>query len=327
MDIASLTSKQRNFARYAWAVLIFNLFVIIWGGFVSASGSGDGCGTDWPYCGNLAATEIETSTLVEFFHRGTSGLALLSVILMLILALRRYPKGHRVRKGAAWAMFFMVTESLLGAGLVIFQWVDTNESLARAFVQPLHLINTFLLTGSIALTAWWASGYPPVKWRTNRLLTTKMGLFLLGLMVLSVFGAIASLASTLFPSDTFVEGVQKDFAENVHYLIRLRIWHPVFATIVGLYLVYLYGNVNDTAPSTQGRRLSRWVMGLFWLQYMLGGLNAFLLAPIGLQLTHLLITHVMWVLAVLWTAAALAAPVHLIESNEAIELAPQPDKP
>ena len=116
----------------------------------------------------------------------------------------------------------------------------------------------------------------------------------------------------------------KDFAENVHYLIRLRIWHPVFATIVGLYLVYLYGNVNDTAPSTQGRRLSRWVMGLFWLQYMLGGLNAFLLAPIGLQLTHLLITHVMWVLAVLWTAAALAAPVHLIESNEVIELTPQP---
>ena len=115
MDIASLTSKQRNFAATRGAVLIFNLFVIIWGGFVSASGSGDGCGTDWPYCGNLAATEIETSTLVEFFHRGTSGLALLSVILMLILALRRYPKGHRVRKGAVWAMFFMVTESLLSA--------------------------------------------------------------------------------------------------------------------------------------------------------------------------------------------------------------------
>jgi heme A synthase len=327
MDIASLPSKQHNFARYAWAVLVFNLFVIVWGGFVSASGSGDGCGTDWPYCGNLAATEIDTSTLVEFFHRGTSGLALLSVVALLILALRRYPKGHRVRKAAGWAMFFMVTESLLGAGLVIFQWVDTNESLARAFVQPLHLINTFLLTASIALTAWWASGYPAAKWRANRALTTKMLLFLLGLMILSVFGAIASLASTLFPSDTFIEGVQKDFTQNVHYLIRLRIWHPVFATAIGLFLIYLYGDVNDTAPSPQVRRLSRWVLTLFWLQYLFGAFNAFLLAPIWLQLTHLLVTHVMWVLAVLWTAAALAAPVHVIEPTDVVELTPQTDNP
>lgn len=326
MTSVAETSRQQSFARYAWIVLAFNLFVIVWGGFVSASGSGDGCGTDWPYCSNLASAEIESATLVEFFHRATSGLALLAVLVLLVLSRRRFPKGHSVRKAAAWSMFFMVTESLLGAGLVIFAWVDTNESLARAFVQPLHMVNTFLLSGAVALTAWWASGYPGLSLRANRGRAVKLGLFLGGVMLLSAFGSIASLASTLFPSDTFIAGVQQDFAEDVHYLIRLRVLHPLLATLVGLYFVYLYNNLRSMPLSTVMRRLLPLVLVLFWVQYVIGAANAVLLAPIWLQMTHLLMTHLFWILAVLLAAGLLVTPVSSATgrlAREPVALKPQ----
>ena len=73
-----------SYAGAAWAVLVFTLFVVLWGGFVSASGAGDGCGDDWPLCGELLSPSGTTpadaaDTLVEFTHRATSGLALLAV--------------------------------------------------------------------------------------------------------------------------------------------------------------------------------------------------------------------------------------------------------
>ena len=49
-------------------------------------------------------------------------------------------------------------EALVGAGLVIFEWVAHDTSLARPFVVAIHLINTFLLLGAITFTGWWASG-------------------------------------------------------------------------------------------------------------------------------------------------------------------------
>ena len=86
-----------SYAWAAWAALAFTLFVVLWGGFVSASGAGDGCGDDWPLCGELlspsaGATPADTAdTLVEFTHRATSGLALLAVGGLAVWSRRRFP--------------------------------------------------------------------------------------------------------------------------------------------------------------------------------------------------------------------------------------------
>jgi heme A synthase len=39
-----------RFPRYAWSVVAVNLFVILWGALVRATGSGAGCGRHWPLC-------------------------------------------------------------------------------------------------------------------------------------------------------------------------------------------------------------------------------------------------------------------------------------
>ena len=291
-----------RYTTFAWATLLFTLFVVLWGGYVSASGAGDGCGDSWPLCGELLNDEAPASpvdTLVEFTHRLTSGLALIAVVVLTVWSRRRFPVGHRARYWAAASLLFMVVESLLGAALVIFQWVDMNVSLARALVQPVHLTNTYLLMGSLAFAAWWAEP----RARTNDPAAGQAAQWvvwaLVGLVLLSALGTVASLASTVFPSDSFLDGVRGDFSRNAHYLIRLRIWHPIAALVLGGYLFWLGRQMR------QGRGdlpiEYHLVTGIFATDLAIGLLDAVLLAPIGLQMAHLFMAHALWIgLLALW---------------------------
>ena len=154
------------FAKFTWSVLAINILVILWGAFVRATGSGAGCGSHWPTCnGEVIPLSPQTETWIEFTHRLTSGLAFVLVLVMLIWSVRIFPKGHRVRKAAGFAMLFIISESLVGAGLVLFEWVAGNISTERVIVMGIHLLNTHLLLAAIVLTGWWASGGNSPRWK------------------------------------------------------------------------------------------------------------------------------------------------------------------
>ena len=88
-------------ARYAWCVLIYNLAVIAWGAYVRATGSGAGCGAHWPLCNGEVIVRPKTlEMLIEFSHRATSGLALISVVVLFLWARRITEPGHPVRTSA-----------------------------------------------------------------------------------------------------------------------------------------------------------------------------------------------------------------------------------
>ena len=79
-------ATARKVSWFAWAVLIYMLGVILWGAYVRASGSGAGCGNHWPLCnGEVIPASPTTQRLIEFTHRVTSGLALISVLALLYL--------------------------------------------------------------------------------------------------------------------------------------------------------------------------------------------------------------------------------------------------
>src|SRR5512134_3157490 len=153
--------RSRRFATYAWAVLVFNVLVILWGAYVRATGSGAGCGSHWPLCnGQVIPRDAGLTTLVEFSHRLTSGLALVAIVVLLAWTWRACAPGHPARRGAVLSLVFILTEAAVGAGLVLFQLVADNASMARAMFMAAHLVNTFVLLACIALTAWWLSGGP-----------------------------------------------------------------------------------------------------------------------------------------------------------------------
>jgi len=297
-----------RFARYAWCVLAYNLFVILWGAFVRASGSGAGCGSRWPLCNGVPVPRApQLETIIEFAHRMSSGLSLVLVVVLVIWGFRVFAKKHPVRKAVVAVFIFEMVEVLVGAGLVLLGLVARDESVARAIVMPIHLANTFLLLGSTALAAWWASGHAPIHLRGQGLLGIGWVIGLAGVMFIGMSGAVTALGDTLFPAGSLIEGLRQDISPTVHVLVRLRVWHPVIAVAIALYVVaYLAPALAARRPGGATKKLSRIVIGLVAIQLAAGFLNVILLAPIWMQIVHLALASAVWVALVLLGAAALA---------------------
>ncbi len=300
--------KLKPFAIYAWFVLAYNILVVLWGDFVRATGSGAGCGRHWPSCQGEAIPEtvVQTNTFVEFTHRLSSGLALILVMVLLVWAFRAYPKGHTVRLGVSLSMLFIIIEALVGAGLVLFGWVANDTSPARAIVVSIHLTNTFILLGTLTLTAWWASGGKPIQLKGQGWLGWALGFGLFCLLILGISGAMTALSDTLFPASSLVEGLQQKYSPTAHFLVRLRIFHPLIAISVGLYFVLIAGIFNAQRPTAATRRFAKIVTVIYLLQLAVGTLNVALLTPIWIQQIHLLLADLILIAWVLFVATAFA---------------------
>jgi heme A synthase len=111
--------KLSGFAKYAWFVLAYNIVVILWGAFLRASLSGDGCGEYWLTCGGeIVPTAPQFKTVIEFSHRLSTGLSFIAVLLLFVWAFRKFAKGEWVRRMAFASFVFILVEALIGAGLV-----------------------------------------------------------------------------------------------------------------------------------------------------------------------------------------------------------------
>jgi heme A synthase len=296
-----------SYATYAWGVLAFNVGVILWGAIVRATGSGAGCGSHWPLCnGEVVPRAPAVATLIEFGHRVSSGLALLFIGGLVLGAWRGYPRGHRVRRGAAWSAAFIVSEALIGAGLVLLEHVARDASLARGYWVGGHLINTFLLVGALTLTAWWASGGTPMRVRGHGRVGVALAIALIAVLLLGVSGAVTALGDTLYPVSTLAEGKALTFSATAPLFVRLRVWHPTLAVAVGVALVIAAGLAVRSRPSA--RPLALTLIGLYAGQLALGVVNVELLAPVGVQIAHLLLSDLIWIALVLLAARALADP-------------------
>lgn len=309
----------RRFAAYAWFVTAVTLAVILWGAFVRASKSGDGCGAHWPLCnGSVLPDPQSAKTLVEFAHRATSGVAFLLVVALCVWAFRAFGRGHAVRWAAAASGLFIVTESLIGAGLVLLRLVGGNASVARAVYLSVHLVNTFLLVAALALTAWWAARGVAERPRLLEFFRGRVGVALLGSLALGVSGAVAALGATLFSegsgSSVDVEGMSA--AARLLFSLRNYMLHPALAVLVGAYLVYFALSTLKGGGELWVRRWARSVLALVAVQFAAGLLNAALLAPVWLQIVHLLLADLLWLALVLLSAESLRKSEGLTTETE-----------
>ncbi len=302
---ASISEIGRvSLARFAWFVVAYNITVTVWGAYVRATGSGAGCGSHWPLCnGEFLPTTPQTQTVIEFTHRVTSGLSLVLVAILLIWCWRRTAKGDWPRYSAVAAAVLLFNEALLGALLVLFDHVGClDRSATHALFLCLHFGNTLLLLAALALTARGiSSGGRRFSAVRTPYLTIATGLGLVSVMVIGMTGSLASLGDTIFPADSLRHAVVQDFSSSSHILLRLRVLHPIAAVIGSIYVLWLL----QTFWRKQER--SPWMPVTLTAQIVLGAMNVILVAPVWLQMAHLLVAGTFWILLVLASADQLFA--------------------
>jgi heme A synthase len=298
--------KIDRFAKYCWFALGFNLLVIVWGAYVRVSGSGAGCGSHWPLCNGEVIPDSPTiKTIVEFSHRLSSGLALLLVVGALIWAFRACAPKHQLRRYASAAMFFMLMEAAIGAGLVLFEMVAENKSMARALWMSAHLINTFLLVGTLALMAWMATTGRRFDIRSQPSINRAFAAGIVATLILGVSGAVTALGGTLFPVTSLAEGLKQDLSPTAHILIRLRFYHPFIAIGVSGLLIWTALFARSRRPGEDVRKWSNALIALVLVQLGAGAVNLLLHAPTWLQLIHLLLSDLVWIALLLLGSSAL----------------------
>jgi cytochrome c oxidase assembly protein subunit 15 len=296
-----------SLARFAGFVVAYNVVVIVWGAYVRATGSGAGCGSHWPLCnGEFFPVTPQTQTVIEFTHRVTSGLSLVLVAVLLIWCWRQTTKGDWSRYSAVAAAVLLFNEAILGALLVLLDHVGgLDRSATHALFLCLHFGNTLLLLAALALTAKWLAnrdGRFGVVPRLYQMIA--MGLGLVSVMVIGISGSLASLGDTLFPADSLRHAVVQDFSSSSHILLRLRVLHPIAAVIGSIYVLWLV----HTFWRKQER--SPWMPVTLTAQIALGAMSVILLAPVWLQMAHLLVAEIFWILLVLASADQLFANHH-----------------
>lgn len=298
------------FAKYARLVLAYNIVVILWGVFLRASKSGDGCGQFWLTCnGEVVPSARELKTVIEFSHRISSGVAFVAVLALLIWAFHKFEKGNPVRKTALVSFVFIITEALVGAGLVLTG--NTAEALtsARPFWAIGHLTNTFVLLAFLSLTAWFAGTGRSTSLNAEPKTLLLMGMAVIALLLVGMSGSVAALSSMLFPSVSVSEGIVKDFADSSHGLLRLRLSHPLLSIITSVYIIFLAGWLKrqpDTKPAVG--YWSNILSGLIFVQVAFGALTLLTLGPIIMQLGHLLLADAIWISFVLMSANFFVKP-------------------
>jgi cytochrome c oxidase assembly protein subunit 15 len=296
--------------RFAWGVLAYFIAVILWGGLVRATGSGAGCGDHWPLCnGTIMQHSPRIDTMIEFTHRITSGISFFSVVALLVWTFRGTIRGHLARATAVATVAFTLVEAILGALLVKLGLTAQSHSPYRAPYLALHLANTLLLLAALTLTAHFLRrerGYL----RSNVRLVAPIGA-LLGILVLllvGVTGSLAALGDTLYPARSLDTAFAQDFAAGSSWLLRWRWTHPTFAFLASIFLIWILVRAAQRSTNWDNRSLSALVLILLAAQYVLGVLDVVLLAPVWLQIAHLLGADALWAALVVLTARLTLQP-------------------
>jgi len=301
--------------RFSWAVLAYFIAVILWGGLVRATGSGAGCGDHWPLCnGTVMQHAARVDTMIEFTHRITSGISFFAVVALLAWTFAGTMRGHLARAAAVAAVVLTMIEAALGAFLVKLGLTAQSQSPLRAPYLALHLTNTLLLLAALTLAAHFLSrrtGYL----RSGIRFVSPFGTTacIVAVLIVGVTGSLAALGDTLYPASSLGAALEQDFSATSGWLVRWRWTHPTIAFVASIFLIWLLVRVAQRSKVGTGRwdnrGLSALVIVLLAVQYALGMLDVVFLAPVWLQIAHLLGADILWAALVVLAARLSLEPV------------------
>ncbi|HAN32373.1 MAG TPA: cytochrome oxidase assembly protein, partial [Myxococcales bacterium] len=250
-----------------------------------------------------------SKTIVELTHRLTSGLSLLFSAGLYWRCRVHLPVKAPARRGAKWALVFFFIEAAIGAALVKFKLVEGDTSTARAVVIALHLSNTFFLLTALLWTTLNLRRPRKLYFDDDRAMSALMIGGLGALIVVGASGGVTALGDTLFPAASLAEGIAQDLSPTAHFLIRLRVLHPLLAVGAAMYWLALTFRVRMRATDPTLRYAAIAVSTVVTAQIICGVINLLWLAPTWLQLAHLALADALWLCAVWLCVETLGRPL------------------
>jgi len=214
------------------------------------------------------------------------------------------------RRAAVASVAFTLIEALLGALLVKLGYTAQSPAPMRPAFLALHLANTLMLVAALTLTAHLLSrrrGYLLGSVRLTAPFAAIAGIFVV--MLVGVTGSLAALGDTLFPASSLGLALAEDFSSTSGWLVRWRWTHPTVAFLASIFLIWLLVRAARRSTAWDNRGLSALVLLLLAAVYTLGLLDVFLLAPLWVQVAHLLAADTLWATLVVLTARLTLQPL------------------
>jgi heme A synthase len=275
-------SMNRPLSRLAWSAAIATWLLIVLGGIVRITGSGLGCGDDWPIChGRLIPSFADIGTAIEWSHRLVA--AIVSTLVVLLagsvwwVRRRTSPAPSRL---ATVALGLLVVQVLLGAVTVKLQ--------LPPWTIVLHLGTAMLLLATLIATACQLTP----GWRPQEVLSGRPGLVglpatgaallvfvavLAGALTANLGAASACVGFPLCNGQWIVTGYYLQYVQWAHRLLA--------------YTTYAY--LLAWALATR-RRAAFVVLGLATLQIAIAAVMVTQGLPRLVQAAHVAVGAALW---------------------------------
>ena len=296
-----------RFQKLAVSTTVSTLTLIVWGGVVRATGSGDGC-PDWPTCFGSWIPRWEYHTLIEYVHRAlgvVSGLLAVALAVVGIIELRRTRRGKPVATPyaavvlAVWLVPLFGVQGALGGAVV-------NSALDPAVVT-LHFGLAMIVLGVVVATT--ALSFLPERRAGERAyawlaLTTALATFALLLVGTYVRAEGAGLAFRDWPlmGGRLVPSFDSSGAAEMFA-------HRLLAIAVAALVLWLVVRARTMMDRSAGLiRLSTAAGTLFIAQVLVGGINVITDLAVWPRALHVGMSAAIWAVVVALAVVARREP-------------------
>jgi len=268
-------------------VVVFGLIVL--GGVVRATDSGDGC-PDWPLCHGKLIPKTDKHTLIEYSHRATASVVGLLVLSIGVVAWRKHRNTPRILYPSLLAFGLVLVQGGLGGAAVL------NDLAAEIVMVHLGLALTILaLLMLIAYTAFHETDpLPPLG---SSIVAGRIAvLSAVGVMSLMVIGAYVAVADYSLACSGWPLCNGEVVPDHSLTSVQVIYLHRVLALIVGLVLLALLTVAwRERAQAPRLLTLAMVAFAVFWVQVIVGAANIWTEVADEVSTAHLAFGTLLWV--------------------------------
>ena len=285
------------------ATAIVTYLLIVVGGIVRVTGSGDGCGSTggWPLCNGSLLPALRTTTLIEFSHRWVTTLTTVLVVALVLTAWLTQRQHRKLVIGSSVAGGLLLLQIALGALVVEFD--------LPGGVVMIHLANALLLLGVLVYVAVSANATgAPASAQPRRAAAPLAALAAVATYILALSGALVVETGSSAGCDGWplcgggfqLPASQMDVVDMVH-----RVVAGIVVLLIGAVMAAV---IRRHRGDRALRRAAMAVNVALLLQIAAGALVVVLRLPAAVQGLHIALASLLW--------AAVVAVAVLTRSRE-----------